>query len=158
MCYSAIVPDVNILEIPQLCCKYRTARWWSQFVKSSEYPAKISCCILANWVGENGQITDDSTVVSAGRVEYFYSQRLQVGNDVDNHVEMKMAFVRWFQEHSCRHSFMKPVEIWSDMFTPLGPASFIPLERIIDVCVTRTLSMNGEVVIAVNPMRKKIFL
>ena len=96
--------------------------------------------------------------MSAGCVEYFYSQRLQVGNDVDNHVEMKMAFVRWFQEHSCRHSFMKPVEIWSDMFTPLGPASFIPLERIIDVCVTCTLSMNGEVVIAVNPMRKKIFL
>ena len=29
------------------------------------------------------------------RVEYFYSQRLQVGNDVDNHVEMKMTFVRY---------------------------------------------------------------
>ena len=74
VCYSAIVPNVNILEILQLCCKYRTARWWSQYLKSSEYPAKISCCILANWAGENGQITDDSTVVSAGRVEYFIAR------------------------------------------------------------------------------------
>jgi len=53
---------------------------------------------------------------------------------------------------------MRPVEIWSDMFKPLGPASFILLERIIDVCVTCTLSVNDEIVIAANPTRKKVFL
>ena len=70
-----------------------------------------------------------------------------------------MACVRWFQEHSARTGFfMKPVEIWSDMFRPFGPASFMPIEKIIDVCITCSVSMNDEVVIAVNPMRKKIFL
>lgn len=53
---------------------------------------------------------------------------------------------------------MKPVEIWSDMFRPTGPASFIPVEKIVDVCVTCNMSVNDEVVIAVKPMRKKIFL
>ena len=90
MCYSAIVPDVNILEIPQLCCKYRTARWWSQYLKTSKYPAKISCCILANWAGEGGQITDNPSIVSVGHVEYFYNQKIQVGNEVNKHVEVKM--------------------------------------------------------------------
>lgn len=69
-----------------------------------------------------------------------------------------MAFVRWFQEHSARNSFMKPVEIWSDMFKPFGPASFIPINKILDVCLTCTIKVNDEVVIAVNPIRKKIFL
>jgi len=59
-------------------------------------------CILANRAGEGGQITDNPSVVSAGHVEYFYNQKIQVGNEVNKHVEVKMAFVRWFQEHSCR--------------------------------------------------------
>ena len=158
-CYQTFVPDVNILEIPQLCHKYRTAKWWSQYLKCSEYPAKMSTCILANCVGEDGCITEDPLITSAGRIEYFFSQRLQVGDDLNNYVETKMACVRWFQEHSARTGFfMKPVEIWSDMFRPFGPASFMPIEKIIDVCITCSVSMNDEVVIAVNPMRKKIFL
>ena len=157
-CYQTFIPDVDILEIPQLCCKHRTARWWSQYLKSSEYPAKITTCILANWVGEDGCITVDSSITSAGRIEYFFSQKLQVGDDLNNYVETKMACVRWFQEHSTRNSFMKPVEIWSDMFRPFGPASFIPIDRILDVCVTCNMTVNDEIVIAVNPIRKKIFL
>ena len=70
-CYQTFVPDVNILEIPQLCHKYRTAKWWSQYLKCSEYPAKMSTCILANWVGEDGCITEDPLITSAGRIEYF---------------------------------------------------------------------------------------
>lgn len=156
-CYQSFIPGVNLLEIPQLCRKHRTARWWSQHLKSSEYPAKMSTCIIANWVGTDGCITEDSRLISAGRVEYFFSQRLQVGDDLNNYVETKMAFVRWFQEHSARYSFMKPIEIWSTMFKPISPACFIPITKITDVCITCSLSLSGEVVTAVNPMRKKIF-
>ena len=74
ICYGSFIPHVNILEVPQVCWKYKAAKWWSQYLKSSEYPAKISTCILANWVGGDGQITEDSTVVWAGRVEYFLAK------------------------------------------------------------------------------------
>ena len=40
------------------------------------------------------------------------------------------------------------------MFKPFGPASFIPIDKILDVCVTCTMKVNDEVVIAVNPIRK----
>ena len=73
-CYQIFVPDVNIIEIPQLCHKYRTAKWWSQYLKCSEYLAKMSTCILANWVGEDGCITEDPSVTSAGRIEYFLAR------------------------------------------------------------------------------------
>ena len=70
-CYQTFIPNVDILEVPQLCCKHRTAMWWSQYLKSAEHPAKVTTCILANWVGENGSITEDSSITSAGRIEYF---------------------------------------------------------------------------------------
>jgi len=154
-CYQSFIPGVNILEVPQLCRKYKAARWWSQHLKGSEYPAKMSTCIVANWVGTDSCIAEDSC---AGSVEYFFSQRLQVGDDLNNYVETKMAFVRWFEEHSARYSLMKPVEIWSTMFKPIGPTSFIPITKITDVCITCSFSLSGEIVTAVNPMRKKIFL
>ena len=62
-----------------------------------------------------------------------------------------MAHVKWFQEHNARYSFLDPVEIWcNDMFKLFEQASFIPVEKISEVCVTCDLSIDGE-----NTMRKK---
>jgi len=48
-----------------------------------------------------------------------------------------MAHVKWFQEHNARYELLKPAEIWhDDLFKPLGPASYIPIEKIQEVCVT----------------------
>ena len=66
----------------------------------------MSTCIVSNWVGTESCIAEDSRLTCAGRVEYFFSQRLQVGDDLNNYVETKMAFVRWFEEHSARYSLM----------------------------------------------------
>ena len=117
-------------------------------------PKKVSVCITANWIGENGQITDDASKICAGRIEFFFSQRLILANE--HFVEVSMAHVKWFQEHNARHDFMEPVEIWYNMFKPFGLASFIPIEKICETCITCNLLMDGESVIAINPMRKKI--
>lgn len=159
ICYQMFIPTVDVLEIPQLCRKYNSAMWWSQHLKSSKYPKKALLCIIANWIGEDGQITGDVSNFCAGRIEYFFSQRLLVNNDQEKYVEVSMAHVKWFQEHDAKHSFLDPVEIWcKDIFKPFGPASFIPVEKISEVCVTCNLTIDGESVIAINPMRKKIFL
>ena len=158
-CYQKFLPTVDVLEIPQLCRKYKSAMWWSQYLKTSKYPKKALVCITANWIGEDGQITGDASKFCAGSIEYFFSQILLVGNDHESYVEVSMAHVKWFQERDARYSFLDPVEIWcNDMFKPFGPASFIPVEKISEVCVTCDLSIDCENVIAINPMRKKIFL
>ena len=67
--------------------------------------------------------------------------------------------MKWFQEHNARNTFSKPIEIWyRDLFKPYGPASFMPIENIQEICITCDIVMNDEVVTAVNPMKKKIFL
>ena len=70
-CYQKIFPDVDILEIPQLCNKYKAAQWWSQHLKSSRRYKKALLCIQAYWVGEDGNITDYSLNLCAGSIEFF---------------------------------------------------------------------------------------
>ena len=154
MCYQRILPGIDVLEIPQLCRKYKSALWWSQHLNTSK---KKSVCILANWIGEDGQIINDNDSLEpcAGRVEYFFSQRLLVGE----FVEVNMAQVKWFQEHAARNTFSKPIEIWChDLFKPFGAASFLPVENIQEVCVICDILINDELVTAVNPIKKKVFL
>ena len=99
-CYQKILPGVDVLEIPQLCRKYKSTLWYSQNLNTSK---KQPVCILAKWIGEDGQIIDDSNPLKpcAGRVEYYFSQRVLVGEE---HVEVNMAYVKWFQEHTARNT------------------------------------------------------
>ena len=70
-----------------------------------------------------------------------------------------MAHIKWFQEHSAREKYLNPVEIWcSGLFKPFSPASFIPVEKIQEVCIMCDVSINDEVVTAINPKKKKVFL
>ena len=70
-CYQKIFPNIDILEIPQLCNKYKAAQWWSQHLKSSRLSKKALLCIQAYWVGEDGNITDNSLDLCAGSIEFF---------------------------------------------------------------------------------------
>ena len=78
MCYQTFLSTiVDILEIPQLCHKCKSAMWWSnlQCSRTSKYPKQALICITANWIGEDGQITGYSyaSKFSAGRIEYVFS-------------------------------------------------------------------------------------
>jgi len=80
----------------------------------------------------------------------------------DDYKEVKMVRIKWFQEHTVRSAddrFLHPVEVWCyDLYKPFGPASFMPIEKIKEVCITCEIIVDGEYVLAVNPMRKKVFL
>jgi len=88
LCYQKIIPDVDVLEVPQLCRRYKYATWWSQHLNSSK---KTPLCVLAKWIGGDGEINCDNEIC-AGIVKYFFNQRLLVGNDyVGQHGTHKMA-------------------------------------------------------------------
>ncbi|XP_065917612.1 uncharacterized protein [Dysidea avara] len=157
-CYQKFIPDVDVLEIPQLCRKYKKAMWFTQYLKSSKYPKEVQTCILAHWVGRDGQIIDAAAgdLSSCGRIEYFFSQRLLLTNG--QYTETRMVCVKWFQQHDLRHVLMKPAQLWHvNSFKAFGPASFIPMEKVLEICVSISLSVDSEMVIAVNPLRKKSF-
>ena len=120
--YAKFLPGINILDIPQICKKYKAAYWWSHHLeieKNRKFP-----CIKAYWIGSDGDIASDCSNLCAGKIVNFFSQNVLVG---DCYKEIIMVQVKWFQEHPNRNRFLSPVEIWyNDLFKPCGPASFMP--------------------------------
>ena len=154
--YSQYLPGVDVLEVPQLCCNYKMAQLCSHTLKGTKCTAEKFTCIQAYWIGSDGKICDSSENLCAGKIEFFFSQCLLVGTE---YKELKMAKLKWFQEHDARFHMCKPAEIWcNDLYKPCGPTTFMPLEKIKEVCVTCEITLNNEQVLAINPIRKNVFL
>ena len=68
----------------------------------------------------------------------------------------------WLQyESTFRHIISKPIELYiADFFEQFGPASFIPVGRINNICAICKLNFTSAIgtVIAVNPIKRKAFL
>ena len=112
--------------------------------------------MCAYWVGTNGNIATNCQDLCVGAVEYFFSQRIICWNTIQR--SKTMSKVKWFQEHSARTSIIKPVEIWcKNIFKPYGPASFMPVIQINQVCVACEITVNREPVLFINPVRRKLF-
>jgi len=156
-CYSHYLPDIDILEVPQLCRKYKMAQFCSHTLKGTKCTEEKFACIQAYWIGSDGKISESQeNQLCTGKIEFFFTQCLLVGSE---YKEVKMAKIKWFQEHHARFYMYKPVEIWcNDLYKPCGPATFMPLNKIREVCVTCEITINNEKVLALNPIRKKIFL
>ena len=70
-----------------------------------------------------------------------------------------MVKVKWFEEHQKKKSLIHPIEVWcSNFYVPSGPASFMPVMRIHNLCVACEIDVDGETVFAINPIVKKLFL
>ena len=70
-----------------------------------------------------------------------------------------MAKVQWLQELPFKNHFGKPYEVWpKDLYESLGPASFIPINRISNQCVVCLTNINSENVYVVCPIKRKIFI
>lgn len=70
-----------------------------------------------------------------------------------------MVKVKWFQDNPAKNALKDPIQLWnSTLFKPFGPASFMPLMRLHEICVGCEIDFKGEHLLAVNPIRKKVFL
>ena len=156
--YKTFLPEFNILETPQLYRKHTLAQWWSQqigFVRHSGDNDK-RVVIYAHWIGSDGQITCNCDNLCAGEIQYYFSQRVKVGNDLQ---EVYMAHVNWYQGHPEKNKLPEPIQVWcSSLYKPFGPASFLLLMRIHQVCASVEVELNCEKVLFVNPIRNRLFL
>jgi len=153
--YTSFISGVDALEVPQAYRKYKAAEWWSQHLEIDKKGK--STCIKAYWVGENGNIAINPVNLCAGEIIFFFSQNILIDQQ---YKEVVMVKVRWFQEHQYRDiQRLELFEIWSnDLYKLHGPASYMPLIRVHEVCATCITNIDGESVLLVNPVRKKMFL
>ena len=152
--YQLFLPEIDILEIPELYKKYKNIKWLSEQLSTKTHQNKF-LCVCAYWVGSSGSIVTNCQNLCVGEVEYFFSQRIIVGTE---YREIIMSKIRWFQEHPARTSIIEPVEIWcKSLFKPYGPASFMPVMQINQICVACEVIIDREPVLAINPVRRKLF-
>ena len=118
--------------IPSLFDKYASVEFASECYGSRFSRLNCSSHVLARWAGRFDRMVDlELPGERPGIIEYFVRQSITY--DEQSHT-FCFAFVRWFQYHPqrfhCGTDGIVP-EVWcSNLFESLGPASFVPIQRL----------------------------
>ena len=120
-----------------------------------------SSYVVAYWASNAGEISkfcDMGLSPRPGIIKHFLKHSLIFG---DQHYEHWFAYCEWFlpvEEHM-KNEYGKPVEVWyQKLFEQLGPASFIPVSRILAKFVHIKLRRhNKDLIILVPRLRNSCF-
>lgn len=134
MMYRKCYPEALELEVLPSGTKTNHVKFLDrELFGSSSSRTRRSALVTAFWPNGDGQITDDFTVLDStwpGRVLYYVRHTVIIDGSAKSHV---LAHVEWYTEidNRIRFSYGQPIEIWANnIFVQLGPASFIPIQRI----------------------------
>ena len=113
-----------------------------------------SSYVLASWVSTSGRVDTTGVEPRAGAVQFYMRQNVCVAGE---YKPFLLAYVLWYQNHPERSYFGKPVQVCcKDLFEQLGPASFIPVQRIVSKFVPAFDKVKGENVMVVCPLPRKV--
>ncbi len=158
--YKIFFPGISLSNVPSLFDKYASVELASECYGSRFSRLNRFSYVLARWAGRfDGMVDLESTDERPGIVEYFIRQSITY----DEHVySFCFAFVRWFQYHPERfHCGVEGVvpEVWCpSLFESLGPASFVPVQRLSRKFVAGYDNIGGENVLFVMPLERKILV
>lgn len=135
-------------------CKYSHLKICDEIFGSQGTRTSRSSYILGMWCGRHGRI--NSTCLRPARVSFYFKHSLKRNSSFKPHY---FAFVEWYEEHPSRRLLGDPVELWcNSIFEQLGPASFLPVQRIQSKFVAGEDSVDEETLLFVMPLHQKIFL
>lgn len=112
---------------------------------------------MAFWSDDDGNITVENELTARpGQIEKCVKHSIIVNGETKCHY---LAKVHWFKklEDPLRNFYGKPVEVWySNMYVPMGSASFIPIHRIkCRFVFVQTTLLNKEVIV-ISPRERNI--
>ena len=112
--------------------------------------------VLASWCGVDGKIDSTGNHLRPGEVDYYMSINVQVNG---KYMKLILAKVMWFQRHYAVNVLKtKRSTIWAkSLFEPLGPSSFIPVQRIKGRFVSGFMYVNNEAVRVVTPKISHVY-
>ena len=155
-CYNVMYPEgqYSASNIASLIYKYSQIKVCEELYGSHNTRTTRSSYVLGRWCGRNGRI--DTTFLRPGRVSFYFKHSLLQHGIFKPHY---FAFVLWYEEHPSKELLGKPIEIWChDIFEALGPASFLPVQRIYTKFVAGTDKIDQETLLFVMPLHQKIFM
>lgn len=108
---------------------------------------------MAKWCGRSAAI-DDSSCLRPASIAYFIKHAVQINGSMKAHI---FAVVHWFEYHPSRYLLGDPVELWCQLHESLGPASFLPIQRIHSKFVAAIDKFDEETLLVVMPLSQKVF-
>ena len=154
--YCCMYPgtDYSGNTIPSTIYKYSQMKLGDEIYGSQNTRTRRSSYILARWCGRSGRI--DTTCLRPARVIFYVKHSIVYQGSFVPHY---FAVCQWFEEHPSRHLVGDPVELWcQNIYEQLGPASFLPVQRIQSKFVAGEGEVAAETVMFVMPLQKKVFL
>lgn len=113
-----------------------------------------SSYILASWVSTGGRVDTSTSEPRAGCVKFYLRQNVCVAGEYKPYL---LAYVMWYQNHPNKDYFGQPLQVCcKDLFEQLGPATFLPVQRIQSKFGPAFQRVNGEDVHVVYPLTRKI--
>ena len=155
--YSVFLQGVEFQNGTAIFDRYAGVEFLGERYGSLDSRSERSSYIIAPWVGVNGNIDPTTCDARPGVVSYYVKQNVFLDGEWRTLI---MARVSWFQEHPDRHMHQSgTTEIWcKDIFEPLGPASFIPVQRIQCKFVGTVQKWKRENVLFVLPLERNMYL
>ena len=153
-CYSAIFNGVDEDSVTPYFERFAACKFNGDQLGSSKSRSDRSAFITARWCKLGGTIDSSGADLRPGVVDFFMKQNVIVNGQ---YLSCILASVHWFQAHPSRHALGAPVEVWcKDLFEPEGNASFIPVQRIHGKFIPALDIVEGENVLVVCPLPRKL--
>ena len=155
--YKVMYPErqIETNHLAETICKFGSLKIWSTTYESKMQPRGIrSAKTWASWPEGNGQVLQESFLLSPGIVQYYFTHSIKLG---DEYVSHHCACVRWFLAHEESY-FANPIKTYKNKFLPGGPASFMPLQWVFSRFASAELEMEGQQTIAVAQITRNVYL
>ena len=140
--YQAMYPDLNvgIQDLSTLTKKFKTVDIGCETFTTYGRNERKMCLILAKWCNDSGLIDADS-VPRLGFVKYFFQHNLRITAKSTTHI---VAAVQWYTDFhdSMPTGYLPPVQIFRKKSVKPGPASFMPVQRILSKCAYSIREVN----------------
>ena len=87
--------------------------------------------LMEKWAGDDSKLDPHIRDIRPGRVSHYLQHSLEVDDTVRTHI---LASVEWFKKSNCDFGYCHPVTVWKNKFQNDGPATYIPVQRIMGKC------------------------
>lgn len=152
--YKTLNVDVQEESVSQSFEMFSAVEVGGEQYGSSTSRSIRSSYILASWVSTGGLVDTSASEPRAGCVKFYLRQNVCVAGE---YKPFLLAYVMWYQNHPDKDYFGQPLQVCcKDLFEQLGPATFLPVQRIQSKFVPAFQRVKGEDVLVVCPMTRKI--
>lgn len=134
---------------------YSTVYWTNKMYGSvSSSRCKNYKMPMAKWAGDDSKLDPDFGDIGLEKVSHYLMHSIEVNGCIKVNL---LAVVEWFKKTNADLGYLHPITVWQKRVQNDGPASYIPIQRILGKC-TWTIKKHGvQNFIVLSPLPRHVF-